>query len=136
MSYAATAALQEAVFSALSNDSNVVTLSAGAIYDAIPPGDVPSLYISLGPETARDASDVMEAAALHEFLVKIVSDEAGFHSAKRLAAAVSDVLTDANLALSRGTLAGLRFRRARARKSGDLREIDLWFRAFIDSSAA
>lgn len=134
MSYAVTAALQEAVYEKLTMDSAVAMLSDGAIYDALPPGPVPSIYVSLGPERVRDASDVVGDGAVHDFSVTVVTDGAGFHTAKTLAAAISDALTDADMTLSRGSLTGLNFLRARARRVGDGREIEVWFRAMIDSS--
>lgn len=136
MSYAATAALQEAVYTALTMDASVAMLTDGAIFDALPPGPVPSIYVSLGPERVRDASDVVGDGAVHDFPVTVVSDTAGFHTAKTIAAAVSDALTGADLPLSRGSLTGLNFLRARARRVGDGREIETWFRALIDSSGA
>lgn len=136
MSYAATAALQEAVYAALTMDSAVNMLTDGAIYDALPPGPVPALYVSLGPERARDASDIVGDGSVHDFPITVVSDGAGFHTAKTVAAAISDALIDADLTLSRGILTGLNFLRARARRVGDGREIDVWFRAYIDSSDA
>ncbi|UWQ97000.1 DUF3168 domain-containing protein [Rhodobacteraceae bacterium M385] len=136
MSYAATAALQEAVFTALTMDSAVSMLTDDAIYDALPPGPVPSVYVSLGPERVRDASDVVGDGAVHDFPVTVVCDAAGFHAAKTIAAAVSDALIGADLTLARGSLTGLNFLRARARRVGDGREIEVWFRAMIDSSDA
>lgn len=136
MSYAATAALQEAVYSTLTMDPTVSTLTDGAIYDALPPGPVPSIYVSLGPERVKDASDIVGDGSVHDFPVTVISDTAGFHTAKTIAASVSDALTGAEMTLSRGTLTGLNFLRARARRVGNGREIEVWFRAFIDSGAA
>ncbi|MEM7722881.1 MAG: DUF3168 domain-containing protein [Pseudomonadota bacterium] len=132
MSYGMAMALQQAVFSALSNDATVAALADGAIYDAIPPGPVPALYVSLGPEKVRDLSDGTGRAAVHDFPVLVVGDGAGFGGMKALAAAVSDVLTDAELTLSRGRLTALNFIRARARRVADRREIEVWFRAYLD----
>lgn len=136
MSYASTVALQEAVYAALIADTQVNTLSGGAIYDALPPGPVPSIYVSLGPERVKDASDVLGDGAIHDFPVTVVSDASGFHTAKEIAAAISDALTGADLTLTRGTLTALNFRSARARRVGSGREIEVWFRAFIDSTGA
>lgn len=136
MSLAATAALQAAVFTALTGDAQVALLSGGAIYDALPPGPVPSLYVSLGPERVRDASDVVGDGAVHDFPVTVITDTAGFHAAKEIAVAISDALTGAALPLGRGSLTALNFLRSRARRVGDTREIEIWFRALIDSSAA
>ena len=136
MSYAATAALQSAVYGALIGDANVHGLTGGAIYDALPEGAVPQTYVSLGPERVRDASDKTGAGAVHDFPITVVTDSAGYHLGKQIAAAISDVLVGADLALSRGSLSALHFRRARARRVGDTREIEVWFRAFVDTSDA
>jgi hypothetical protein len=135
MSYASAAALQAAVYAALQDDPTVAALSGGAIYDAIPPGAVPGLYVSLGPEIARDQADKGGDGAVHDFAVRVISDGAGFGAAKALAVAISDALDAAPLDLSRGHLISLRFRRASARRAGAAREIDLWFRARIDLGA-
>ena len=136
MSYASAAALQSAVYTALQGDPTVTALSGGAIYDAIPPGAVPGLYVSLGPETVRHRADKTGDGAMHDFAVRVISDGAGFGAAKELAVAISDALDAAPLPLSRGKLISLQFRRASARRAGTAREIDLWFRARIDLGAA
>ncbi|MEJ6388096.1 DUF3168 domain-containing protein [Gymnodinialimonas ulvae] len=136
MSYAATAALQAAVYSALVADAEVSGMADGAIYDALPAGPVPSTYIRLGAERVRDASDKTGSGAVHDFPVTIVTDAAGYHAAKQIAAAISDALIDADLSLTRGSLTALNFLRARARRVADTREIEVWFRARIDTSDA
>ncbi|MEX3015901.1 DUF3168 domain-containing protein [Gymnodinialimonas hymeniacidonis] len=136
MSYAATAALQSAVFGALTADVNVSGLTDGAIYDALPAGAVPSIYVRLGAERARDASDKTGSGAVHDFPVTVVTDAAGYHVAKQIAAAISDALVDANLTLTRGSLIALNFLRARARRIENTREIEVWFRARIDTTDA
>ncbi|MDG4649803.1 DUF3168 domain-containing protein [Roseibacterium sp. SDUM158017] len=132
MSYGSSASLQEAIFAALAADASVSALSGGAIYDAIPPGAVPSLYLSLGPERARHGADKTGDGAVHDFSVLVVSDGAGFGAAKALAVAVSDALDGSAPPLSRGRIVRLDFRRAQARRKGDTRQIELWFRAAID----
>jgi len=47
MSYAGAMALQQSVYAALLADTAVMDLSGGAIFDALPPGAVPGLYVSL-----------------------------------------------------------------------------------------
>ncbi|PWK62160.1 DUF3168 domain-containing protein [Roseicyclus mahoneyensis] len=135
MSYGITAALQTAVYGALTGDATVAALSGGAIYDALPPGPVPPLYAALGPETVRDASDKTGAGAVHDFPVTVVSEAAGFASAKVLAAAISDALTGAEMVLARGRLVRMAFVRARARRVDGRREIEVWFRARVDEDA-
>ncbi len=133
MSYGASAALQAAVYQRLMADSALGAMVGGAIFDAAPVGAVPATYVAIGPETARDASDKTGRGAVHDFAVSVVTDEAGFHTAKAVAAAVSDALTGAQLLLLRGRLVGLWFLRAAAlRGTSGQRRIDLMFRARIE----
>ena len=133
MSYGVSFALQAAVFQALSNDPEVIALVGSAIYDALPGGTLPALYIVLGSEEASDASDKTGGGALHEFTISVVTESAGFSSAKSAAAAVSDALVDAPLILTRGTLVSLNFYKAKAARvgTGDMRQINLIFRARV-----
>ena len=136
MSYGVTAALQTAVFQALVADPTLSGLVGGAIYDAAPPGTLPQLYVSLGPEDVTDASDKTGHGARHEFVVSVVADTAGFLTAKQVATAISDVLVDADLTLSRGTLVGLFFVSAKERsvRDSDVRRIDIRFRARVEDN--
>ena len=113
MSYAVSAALQAAVYSRLQADATLSGLVGSNIFDALPPGTLPPLYVALGPETAKDASDVDGAGAWHRFVVSVVTAQTGFQTAKGAAAAISDALHRADLPLSRGTLVGLWFERPR-----------------------
>lgn len=133
MSYGVAAALQQAVFQKLSNDPALGAVLGGAIYDALPPGTLPPLYVILGSEDVKDASDKTGGGALHEFTVTVVTESAGFSSAKVAAAAVNDALVDADLPLTRGTLVSLNFRKAKAARvgTGDVRQINLTFRARV-----
>ena len=135
MSYGVSAALQAAVFQRLSADADVSAQSGGAIFDAVPTGQVPATYVTLGPEEVREASDRSGAGALHRFTLSVVSEAAGFGAAKSLAGAVCDALDGAGLSLDRGRLVGLWFERASARRAGTggaIRQIDLRFRARVE----
>lgn len=136
MSYGVSVALQTAVYQALIMDMTLTALVGSDIYDAIPSGAVPSLYVALGPEIARDKSDKTGAGAEHQFTVSVVTDSAGFATAKEAAAAVSDALVNAQLTLNRGTLIALNFYRARAVRVGsaDERRIDLTFKALVQDT--
>ena len=133
MSYAIAAALQAAVFQHLSADATLTGLVGTDIYDALPPGTVPLLYVSLGPEDAKDRSDQTGPGADHVFTVSVVSEAAGFQTAKQVASAISDALHGADLTLSRGHLTSLWFQQAQARRVADAstRRIDLKFRARV-----
>ena len=134
MSYAMAAALQEAVFGALASDPTLVGFVGADIYDALPPGPLPSIYVMLGAENVRDRSDRTGAGALHELTISVVTDSAGFQSAKQAGAAICDVLDEPALVLSRGRLVGLSFLKAAARRegTGNIRRIDLRFRARVE----
>lgn len=134
MSYAASGALQAAVYQRLAADAGLAALVGGAIYDVVPAGTLPTTYVTLGPEDARDASDKTAQGAEHRFVVSVVTAAAGFQTAKDAAAVISDALVDAALPLDRGRLVSLSFLRARARRvqKNDIRRIDLTFRARVD----
>ena len=136
MSYAIAAALQEAVYGHLSTDPALISLVGGAVYDEVPAGELPEIYVTLGPEEARGRCDSSGAGSWHRFTVSVVAHTPGFHQAKTVAATVSDRLSEAELSLSRGHLAGLHFWRAKARRAdgGALRRIDLIFRARVDDA--
>ena len=133
MSYGVSAALQEAVFQQLYNDPGLSVIVGSNVYDALPAGTLPSLYVALGPELVKDQSDKTGAGALHEITVSVVTDVAGFAQAKTAAAAVSDALVDADLALSRGVVVALNFYKATAARvgTGDVRQINLIFRVRV-----
>jgi len=137
MSYAVAGPLQAAVFGALQGDPALVAEVGSNIFDALPSGSVPSLYVALGPEKVTDASDMTGGGALHEMTISVVTDSAGFATAKGVAGMVSDVLVDADLTLSRGALVNLSFYKAIAARvgTGDTRRIDLIFRARVCDAA-
>jgi hypothetical protein len=129
MSYGAAAALQTAVFEAL---SAAPALAGVAIYDAVPPNPA-GTFVLIGPEEVRDASDKSGAGAEHQLSVSVISDGTGFLTAKTISVAVSDRLVGADLVLTRGALVSLLFLRASARRidEGEVRRIDLVFRARV-----
>ncbi|GAA6177926.1 DUF3168 domain-containing protein [Sulfitobacter pacificus] len=133
MSFAMSGPLQRAVYDALSADSALSGVVGSAIYDAVPTGTLPLIYVRLGSEEARDASDCSGAGAVHRFTVSVITSGPGFAQAKEAAAAISDVLHNGDLTLSRGRLVSLRFERARARRveAAATRQIDLRFAARV-----
>lgn len=137
MSYGPSAALQAAVYQHLLADAGVAALVGSAVYDALPAGTLPQTYVTLGPEEVRDRSDTTAKGALIRFTVTVTTSAAGFGAAKSVAAAITDALQDAGLVLTRGTLAGLWFERASARRSGtggSLRSVELRFRARVEDA--
>ncbi|MGJ8546801.1 MAG: DUF3168 domain-containing protein [Sulfitobacter sp.] len=133
MSYAMSGPLQAAIFDALSADSALAALVGSAIYDAVPGGSLPPIYVRLGGEAAQDASDASGAGALHVVTVSVITTQPGFAGAKAAAAAISDALHAADLPLSRGRLVWLQFHKATAARidTASARQIDLQFRARV-----
>ena len=131
MSYAGTAALQSAIFGHL---SAVPDLAGVAIVDAMPAGGGTGTFILLGPEEALDQSDATGAGAEHRVVISVISDATGFLVAKSVAVVISDALIGADLVLNRGQLVGLGFIKGVARRleDGEVRRIDLTFRARIE----
>ena len=131
MSYAAAAALQTAVFGAL---TAAPALTGVTVVDAMPPGTTPGTFVLIGPEVAVDQSDGTGAGAEHRFTVSVISDATGFMPAKTVAAAVSDALLGGSMTLGTGHLVSVNFQRAVARRldEGTTRRIDLTFRARVD----
>ena len=134
MSYGVAAALQKAVFEALTADADVSAALGGAIYDAMPAGVLPETYAVLGPEEVRSRGDSTGRAARHDLTVSVVSSASGFAAAKVAAGAISDALLGADLTLERGVLSDLILFKTRATRlqGGAQRRIDLRFRARVD----
>lgn len=136
MSYGVSNALQTAIYGALVGDATLSGLVGSAIYDALPAGTLPDIYVALGPEEATAKQDSAGSVTTHVLTISVVGNLAGFASLKSAAGAVSDALGGAGLSLSRGHLISLEFQRARARKitENQSRQIDLWFRAIVEDS--
>ena len=132
MSLAGSLTLQSALYGVLEADAAVAALVGGAIYEAPPAGPVPDLYVSIGQETVRDRSSVSGAGTRHDMTVSVVCGSGGFARAKEVAAAVTDALDGARPALSAGRVTALRFTKARAVRRGEVRRMDLTFRALWD----
>ncbi len=136
MSYGVAKALQGALYGALSSDETLSALVGTNVFDAPPEGAVPALYVALGPEDASARPDSSGGITTHRLAVSVIGTVAGFGQLKAAAGAVSDRLDGAALALDRGRLLSLDFRRAKARRidGNQGRRIDLWFRAIVEDS--
>ncbi|WP_372884799.1 DUF3168 domain-containing protein [Shimia sp.] len=134
MSYAMSDALQSAIYQKLQNDTSLSSLIGAAVYDAVPAGVLPQTYVILGAETVLGRSDLSGDGAEHRLTISVISEAAGFATAKAAAVAICDALQGADLALSRGRLVFMTFDRATARRAGrgNTRRIDLRFRARVE----
>lgn len=133
MTYAVSKSLQTAVYDALTQDAGVTALVGSHIYDELPSGAVPPLFLVIGTEDVRDRSDKTGNLARHLLSVSVVSHSEGFAKCKALAGAVSDALIGTKPSLSRGHLISLTFGRAKARRTRgqSTRRIDLTFSALV-----
>ncbi|PIB24965.1 hypothetical protein BFP76_07370 [Amylibacter kogurei] len=135
MNYAASVALQTAIYDALMNDAALTAQLSGQIFDAPPTGDLPQIYALIGDERVLDRSSKTSSAAIHEFRVLVIATESGFTNAKHAASEIAKVLQTTPLNLSHGILVDLSLRSVRATRGNiaNRRQIDLTFRAYIDA---
>ena len=131
MSYAASAALQTAIYTRL---TGFAALAGVAVLDATPPGTAPETFVLIGPEVVNDRSDKTGRGADHLLSIAVISKATGFRNAKQVAGSVSDALSGAGMTLTTGRLVYLAFVQARARRlgEGDVRRIDMTFRARVE----
>ncbi len=137
MSLALSGALQGAIYSALTGDAALVALVGVEIYDApLPSGGALPLgeHVTLGEEVVKPFGSVTSSGGVHDFDVVVHSTANGFAAAKTVAAAVSGVLVDADLAVVGGHLVSLRFLKAKAKRgvAPELRRIEMRFRAVVE----
>lgn len=134
MSYQSSAAVQAAVFALLDGDAALAALVPGGVHDAPTPGTPQGTYVVLGEEEAIDRSDVSGPGAEHRVLVAVVSDAAGFRTAKQAAGRIADLLSGTLPGLETGRVVAIWFDRAQARRleGGAARRIDLRFRIRVE----
>ncbi len=138
MSVSLSADLQGAVFQALAGDASLAALVGAEIYDAPLPSDgsLPDgEHVTLGEEVVKPFNTATSKGGVHDFEVNVHSTASGFSAAKQVAAAIGDVLVDADLVIPGGNLVSLQFLRARAKRgiSPELRRIELRFRAVVEN---
>ncbi|MEO0681859.1 MAG: DUF3168 domain-containing protein [Pseudomonadota bacterium] len=138
MSYAASAALQAAVFQALDGSAALAALAPGGVHDAAPhaqgPEAAPGLRISLGEERVSNWSAQGLAGSMHDLEVIVHGPEQSFAAAKAAAGAVSDALLGPLPALAAGRVATADFRGARARRDRDGgRRVEIRFRFRVEA---
>ena len=100
------AALQVAIFNALSADANLMA-KVTAIYDAPPAGAI-FPYVVMGDGTLKDASLKQSAGAEHKFQVDVWADDSGRMPVKEALDLIHTVLHDATLTLSADHLVMIR----------------------------
>ena len=137
MSLGNSAALHRAIYDVLANDAGITACVGGHIYDALPAGPLPEVFISLGIEVVNDRSDKTGRGSEHDFIISVITTQPGFLRAKDVAAEIGRALLDRPIDFGDLALVYLTFTRADARRDTDTqtRRIDLGFRARIDNPA-
>ncbi|MGR3542437.1 MAG: tail completion protein gp17 [Hasllibacter sp.] len=107
MSYAGSADLQAAVWAALDGALDV------PVHDVPPPGPLPELWVGVGAEEGRDASDATGPICDHRLRIEVRGGAAGFAALKAVAAQAEAALSGPPPALAAGRIVWLRFARAR-----------------------
>ena len=126
--------LQSAIYQRLSIDAPLGAIVGVHIYDAMPAGPVPDLYVLLGEEAVKDASDKSGVGAVHDVLIAVMSTADSFLTLKEAAAAIWQSLTASELILSEGRVAGLWFLGSGAKRSNSgQRKVDLKFRVRVEA---
>lgn len=136
MSYQYSLALQGAIYDRLLGFEPLKKLIGTAIYDRLPGGVPPDVFVLIGDEQVLDRSDKSAHASRHDVTVSVLGDGQGFSTVKEVAAQVSTALDNAALHLNAGALRQIQFQSAKTRRDGGraARRIDLIFRAYIDET--
>ena len=137
MSYIGTNALQVAVYQTLLADPDLAAFVGTDIYDVLPTGTIPPIYVTIGDEDARDAGDTSGEGARVTFIISVVSRSRGYTAAKGAAAAVAAALAPGALTLTEGQLTGPWFLKSTAKRTGDpdVRRLDLTFEALVQETS-
>jgi len=124
-------ALQQAVFAALSANTEVHALAADRIFDAVPRGAA-FPYIVVGEATEKADGDASE----HQLQIHIWSRGGGHREIKHAANAVRDALDGTALTLDGHSLVDLRFASAdyTRESDGETYRATLRFRALTEPS--
>ena len=123
------AAVQAGVFAQISADPEIKALIGTHIFDGVPPGVVPDLYLLIGPELVIDKSDFTQSGSEHQLLISALSQGHGFKEAKRLAGVVVNALHAKPPNLDNGRVVFVHFSKANAWRDPqlDARRVDVTF---------
>ena len=134
MSVLLSGALQTAIYGRLSSDLALAGIVGAHVYDAVPAGPVPDLYVLLGEEAVKDASDKSGSGAVHDVLISMMSTADSFLTLKEAATAIWAALDSSDLLLSQGRVVGFWFSSSSAKRStSGQRKIDLKFKARVEA---
>lgn len=141
MTYALGWPLQEALYAALSADAECAAFFGTRIHDAPPrfgpDAEAEGLYLVIGDERVRDWSTASDEGAVHQVRLDVYAPRRSFAEAKQAAAAVSAVVLNGALALTRGRVVNARFVDARTGRAENdsLRRIAMRFRITLEDTA-
>ena len=101
-------ALQEAVYSRLSSDSNLTSTLGAGVFDEVPEGQS-TPYVSLGYGTSVDYSTKDENGGEHTLTFHIWSEYNGAKECKQIMDRIHDLMHNHSLSVSGFNLINLRF---------------------------
>jgi hypothetical protein len=111
--------LQQAVFAALSADTQLTALiGPGRVFDDVPQG-TPLPYVTLGRIASQDWSTGSEDGTEHVFTVHVWSAARGKKQAHEVLGAIRAALHDQPLVLAGHSLVNLRHERSEVRRDTD-----------------
>jgi hypothetical protein len=127
-------ALQSAIYQRLAGDTELGAIVGTEIYDSVPKGPMPKLFVLIGEEQVIDASDVTAHGAMHDLSISVLSTADGFLRLKQTASAIIEALSEPDLTMSRGRVVGLWFKGSQAKRStAGQRRIDLKFKVRLEA---
>jgi hypothetical protein len=129
-------ALQQALFTALSADSDVQSLLSARLFDAVPREAV-FPYAVIGDDAETNWNTATEAGSEHIAAIDVWSRGGGHKESKAIADAIRTALDDANLAPTGQTLVGIRYQGAEFARQpdGETYRATLHFRAVLEPSS-
>lgn len=126
--------VQVAVFDRLASDPAVLAIVGSHVYDAVPAGALPNIYVLIGEEVVKDHSDSSGLAAHHDIAISVISSVESFLMMKDAAAAITTALQAAPLSLSEGSVSAFWTRGVASRRdAAGQRKIDLKFRLRVEA---
>lgn len=126
--------LQTSIYTRLAAAPDLGAVIGSHLYDAVPAGPVPDLYVLIGEEAVRDASDQGAHGAVHDVSIAAISTADSFLKLKQAAAAIISALEAPELALSRGRVVGIWFKTSVAKRNASgQRRIELKFRVRVEA---
>ncbi|MFV0244906.1 MAG: DUF3168 domain-containing protein [Qingshengfaniella sp.] len=136
MSYRDAGDLQAAIHARLTGDTALMALVAGAVFDAVPEGRAPDVYLALGAEEVTETRDHDGAIMRHRIDLSAIGKAESFAQVKAVAAAAEAALRAAPLTAPGLNIMDMWLERVRATrgKHPARRRIDMRITVLLDQN--